>query len=149
MSSLVENKKARLNYEIMDTYEAGIELFGFEVKSLKLKHGKLEGGHVIIRGGEAYLVGAQIPPHQIKNAPESYDPQRTRRLLLNKKEIATLAGKDKEKGLTLIPLSLYTKNRFIKLSFGIARPKKKYDKREDLKKKDSEREIRRTLKFKE
>ncbi len=149
---LIENKKARFNYEILETYEAGMELLGFEVKSLRAKHGSLEGAHVVVRpsgrmgGNEAYLVGATIPPYQSGNTPAEYEPARTRRLLLTKKEMTELAGYERKKGLTIVPLSVYNKGRRLKLSLGVARGKKKYDKREVLKKRDTDREIQRTLK---
>ncbi len=146
MVNLVENKKAGLNYEWLETYETGIELLGGEVKSLKGKQGSLEGSRVLIRGGEAYLVGMFIPPYQINNVNPSYDPYRTRRLLLTKKEIAELADRGEQRGLTIIPLSVYNKSRFIKIKIAVVRGKKKFDKREDLKKKESKRDIARDLK---
>lgn len=141
MDRLVENKKVRLDYELLDNYECGIELFGYEVKSLRAKHGSLEGSHVIIRGSEAYLMGAFIPPYQEKNTPETYDPRRTRRLLLRKKEIAELERLPK--GLTIVPVSLYNKSGKLKASICVARGKRKFDKRETLKKRTTERELRR------
>ncbi len=144
--SLVDNKKAGFNYEIGDKYEAGIELLGSESKSIRAKRGSLEGSYVKIRGNEAFLVGATIPAFQATNVPKSYDPERVRRLLLTKAELRYLTGRESEKGLTLIPLSLYNKGRFIKLSFGIAKNKKKFDKREDIKKRETDREIHRDLK---
>jgi len=140
------NKKAHFDYEILETYEAGIELLGFEVKSVRAKRAKLEGARVIIRGSEAFLVGASIPPYQRLNTPKEYDEQRTRRLLLHKKEIAHLTGKEHERGLTLIPIKMYNKGRSIKLEFGIARGKKKYDKREIIKERETKRKISRELK---
>ncbi|MEK7555937.1 MAG: SsrA-binding protein SmpB [Patescibacteria group bacterium] len=145
MTQLVYNKKARFNYEILDTFEAGIELFGFEVKALKKKQGSFEGAHVVIRGGEAFLVGANIPPYQTANTPKSYDPERTRRLLLTKKELAELAGRENKKGLTIVPISVYSKHNKLKIEIGVARGKKKYDKRETIKKRDTEREVRREM----
>ncbi|HEY4517344.1 MAG TPA: SsrA-binding protein SmpB [Candidatus Paceibacterota bacterium] len=144
--NLIEHKKARFNYEILETYEAGLELLGLEVKSLRKGQGSLEGAHAIVRGGEVYLVGATIPPYQVGNTPKEYDPARTRRLLLTKKEIGELAGFENKKGLTIIPLSVYNKNSRLKLSLGVARGKKKYDKRESIKKRDVEREIGRKIK---
>lgn len=146
MPTLIENKKARLNYEILEQYEAGIELSGFEVKSLRNKRGSLDGAHVVVRGGEAYLLNAHIPPYQPGNTPKDYDPERNRRLLLTKKEIAELAGAESKKGLTIVPISVYNKKRKLKVSLAIARGKKKYDKREDIKKRDLKRAIDRTLK---
>ena len=144
--SLIEHKKARLDYEILETLEAGIELLGFEVKSLRAKHGKLEGAHVIVRGGVAYIVGMNIPPYQPANVHKEYDPARTRKLLLTKKELDSLSKQEEQKGLTIVPLSVYNKGRKLKVAIGVARGRKKYDKRAVLKKRDTERDIRRTLK---
>ncbi len=144
--SLLEHKKARLNYEILEEFEAGLELLGPEVKSLRQGDGKLEGAHIIIRGGEAYLVGAHIPPYQPKNAGVAYDPDRSRKLLFTKKELATLAGYEGQKGLTIVPLKVYNKGKVLKLLVGAARGRKNFDKRAVLKKRDTDREIRRTLK---
>ena len=146
MAVLLKNKKAHFDYEISETLEAGIELFGYEVKSLRGKLGSLEGSHVVIRGGEAYLVGANIPPYQPANTTKEYDPARNRRLLLTKKEIASLESTERQKGLTIVPISVYNKGRNIKLEIGIARGKKKYDKRETIKRRDTERDIKRSLK---
>jgi SsrA-binding protein len=147
MAGVVENKKAHFNFEILERFEAGLELLGSEVKSLKAKQGSLEGSHVVIRGGEAYLVGAFIPPYQPSNkVNEGYDPQRTRRLLMTKKELHTLAEKEGQKGLTIVPIMVYNKGRRLKLEVAVARGKKKYDKRETIKKRDVERDLRRTLK---
>ena len=144
--SLVENKKARLNYEILEEYEAGMELLGPEVKSLRAGQGKLEGSHAIIRGGEAYLVGVHIPPYQPDNTPQGYDADRTRKLLLTKKELMALSQYEGQKGLTIVPLKVYNKGRNLKLLLGVARGKKKYDKRATLKERDTKREMDRTLK---
>lgn len=144
--ALVDNSKARFNYEILETFEAGLELLGFEVKSLKMGRGELAGARVLVRAGEAFVIGFSIPPYQVGNTPEDYDPARTRRLLLNKRQIAELAKAEETKGLTIIPLSVYNKGTKLKVSIGIARGKKKYDKRETIKKRDVERELGRTLK---
>ena len=146
--SLLENKKAYFDYEIIDKLEAGVELFGFEVKSLRGKHGSLTGAYVVADGKEAWLLNANIPPYQAKNTPAGYNPTRSRRLLMAKKEITKLTGTAKEKGLTLVPISLYNKGRFIKVSVGIGRGKKKFDKRETIKKRESDREIHRVIKVK-
>lgn len=144
--NLIEHKRARFDFEILETIEAGIVLFGYEVKSLRARHGKLEGSHVIIRGGEAFLVGASIPPFQPKNTPKTYEPDRVRKLLLSSGQIKELGQKSDARGLTIVPLSMYNKGRLVKVSIGIARGKKKTDKREALKKRDTEREINRELK---
>ena len=144
--TLVSNKKARLNYEILETFEAGMKLFGFEVKSLKKGQGDLAGTRVVARGGEAFLVRANIPPYQAGNTPKDYDPARPRKLLLSKKEIVLISQAEEKKGLTIIPLLVYNRNNKLKLTIAIARGKKKYDKRETIKKRDIERELGRTLK---
>lgn len=146
MADLLQNKKAFFNYEIADTFESGIELFGFEVKSLRGKQGSLEGAHVIVRGNEAFLTGASIPAFQPKNAPKDFDPLRNRKLLLNKKEIAKLAGIESKANLTIVPISVYNSGRYIKLKIAIGRGKKKFDKRETIKRRDTERDVRRELK---
>jgi SsrA-binding protein len=149
MANLVEHKKARLNYDILEEFEAGLELLGGEVKSLRAGQGKLEGSHVVIRGGEAYLVGASIPPYQVANSKTGYDAERSRRLLLTKKEIAEISSYEGQKGLTIVPLRVYNKGRNLKLAIAAARGRKAYDKRAVLKERDSKREIDRSLKNKE
>ena len=139
---LIESKKLHLTYVITDTLEAGIELFGFEVKSLRKKLGSLDGAKVIVRGGEAFLVGAYIPPFQASNTPKSYDPYRTRRLLFNKHQIVDLYATEMEKTLTLAPHSLYIKNNLIKCGVALCKKKNTRDKREDIKKDISRRELR-------
>jgi len=146
MAHYAENRKARFDYEILEKYEAGIELLGVEVKSVRGGQMSLEGAFVIVRGGEAYLINANIPPYQPKNAPKDYDPLRNRRLLLTKKEIAELAGNEKNKSLTIVPISVYNKNRKIKVEIALVKGKKKFDKRETIKKRDTDREIRREIK---
>lgn len=146
MPVLVHNKKAGFDYEILERFEAGAELFGYEVKSLRNNQGKLEGAHIVVRGGEAYLVGSSIPAFQSANAPKEFDPVRTRRLLLTRKELRALIGLDSTKGLTLIPISWYTKGRLIKLEFASVRGKKKADKRETIQKRDTDRDIERLMK---
>lgn len=141
----IVNKKASFDYELLDRFEAGAELFGFEVKAVRLGKGSLEGARVIVRGNEAFLVGATINPYQGANTPKGYDPERARKLLLHTKEIAELAGAESQKGLTIVPIKWYNKNRLVKLSLAIARGKKKADKREIIKKRETSREIARTL----
>lgn len=144
--ALVENKKAHLNYEIIEEYEAGLELLGGEVKALRGKLGKLDGSHITVRGGEAYLIGATIPPYQSGNTPADYEPMRNRKLLLTKKEIAILGAHESQKGLTIVPLRVYNKGHHLKLALGVARGRKKYDKRAVLKERDTKREMDRSLK---
>lgn len=144
--SLIENRRAYHEYEILEKFEAGLELKGFEVKALKNGRGSLTGSRVIIRGNEAYVVGMDLPPYQPANTPKDYDPQATRRLLLKKREITYLGGKSNEAGLTLIPLGLYNKKGFLKLSFAVSRGLKKYDKRERIKERETKRKIDREMK---
>ena len=140
-----ENKKAYFDYEILEKFEAGLVLQGQEVKSIKTGHINLAGSYVIIRANQPELIGAKIPAYQPKNAPTDYNPQRPRKLLLNKKEISYLAGKVNERGFSLIPLKIYDKNGRLKLEFALAKGKKKFNKKEKVKKRDIEREIRRAL----
>lgn len=146
MTSQIENKKARLEYEFLETFEAGMVLTGFEAKSLRVGKASLVGAHVVVRGGEAYLVGATISPYQEGNVPKSYDPERTRKLLLSKKELNELVGAESQKGLTLVPIMVLNQKRHIKLTFALARKKKKHDKRAALKERDDTRSMSRTLK---
>lgn len=136
------NKRAYFDYDIIDKFEAGIQLRGFEVKAIKSGRLNLAGSHVIVRGGQAELLNADIPPYQPLNTPEGYDSKRTRRLLLKKSEIKNLIGRIQEKGLTLVPLRVYTKHSFIKVEIGLAKSRKAKDKRELLKKRAALREIR-------
>ena len=146
--ALVENKKVGFDYTILEEIEAGIELHGYEVRSLRAGRGSLKGARVVARGGEAYLVGASIPAWQPANAPKAYDPERSRRLLLSRKEIAHVASAEGEKGLTIVPLRVYNKSRNLKLKIAIARGKKKEDKRQSIRARDEKRRIERTLKTK-
>jgi len=145
MSNLIEHKRAHFDYEILEHYEAGVQLFGTEVKSLREHRGKLEGAHITVRGGEAYLINSEIPPYQPGNTP-GYEPTRNRRLLLTKKELGELARSEEKAGLTIVPLSMYNKGRVIKLRLGVARGKKKVDKRESIKKREHLRDIAREVK---
>ncbi|MDP3989361.1 MAG: SsrA-binding protein SmpB [bacterium] len=146
--ALVENKKAFLNYEITDRLHAGVSLVGHEVRALKAGKASLVGSYIIVRGNEAFLVGATIQPYQEHNTPDGYDPLHPRKLLLTKKEIAHLIGIEKEKGLTAIPLNAHLSRNKVKIEIGIARSKKKYDKRQTLKKRDANRDIERATKTK-
>jgi SsrA-binding protein len=142
--TLVENRRARFNYEILETLEAGIELQGTEVKSIREGKANIQEAYADIRGGEVYLVGSHISPYSHGNI-SNHDPLRDRKLLLNAHEIRKLHGKVAEKGLTLVPMRLYAKGRLIKLQLGIGRGKKLVDKREDIKRRDQEREIHRSI----
>lgn len=144
--ALIENERVRFDYEILEEMEAGLELSGTEVKSLRGGRGSLKGARVIARGNEAYLVGASVPPWQIANAPKSYDAERPRRLLLGKKEIAHISSAEGQKGLTIVPIRVYNKGRKLKLAIAIVRGKKKHDKRHSIRAREEKRRIERTLK---
>ncbi len=146
MENLSENRKARFDYEILDTYEAGVELKGFEVKAVKAGKMRIAGAFAIVRGGEIWLLNAEIDPYQKGNVPPDYDPARTRRLLLKREEITELTGRIKERGLTLLPLRVYNKGNLVKIELGLGRGKRGPDKRETIKKREVSREIRRNLK---
>ncbi|MBI2056588.1 MAG: SsrA-binding protein SmpB [Candidatus Sungbacteria bacterium] len=146
MKEATVNKRAYFDYEILDTYEAGIELFGFEAKSAQKGRANLVGSFAVIKNNEAWLLNASIPAYQPKNTPQDYNPERTRKLLLHKAQIKELIGKTQQKGLTLVSLKLYNKNGKIKVLLGLARHKKTRDKRETIKKREAEREIERAMK---
>lgn len=139
---LAENRRARFDYEILETLEAGVELLGHEVKSVALGRGTLAGSFAIVRGGECWLINAQIPPYQVGNTAESYDPVRTRKLLLKRGEIVTLTGQLDGGRITLVPLKMYRKRGIIKVLLGLARSRKKADKRSVLKERSARREMR-------
>jgi len=146
MAAYIRNKKATFNYEILETFEAGVVLFGYEVKAIRAGKGKLDGGHVVIRGGEAYLVNSSVSYYQEANTPKGYDSERPRKLLLSKKQLAKLEVETNQAGLTIVPISWYNKQSKIKLEIALVRGKKKVDKRETLKKRDVKRDIDRILK---
>ncbi len=146
MSAYIQNKKATFNYEILERFEAGITLAGHEVKAVRNGMGSLLGAFVIIRGNEAFLVKATITPFQVANTPKNYDPERPRKLLLHHKEIAKLQKELNTAGLTIVPISLYNSKSKIKLEIALVRGKKKADKRESIKERDTKRDIQRTLK---
>lgn len=147
----IDNKKAYFDYEILEKFEAGLALNGQEVKSLKTRGTSLPGTYIVLKqdktgSAEAFWVGANIPPYQPQNADKRYEEKRDRKLLLTREELRYLLGKSKERGLTLVPISVYTKKRKLKLEFGLAKGKKKFDKRETIKKRETERKIRNELK---
>lgn len=144
--ALIAYKKAGLKYVIIESFAAGLELTGAEVKSVRNKLGSMDGSRVIIRGNEAFIIGLTIPPYQQANTPESYDPERPRRLLLKKSEIAHLGDEESKKGQTIIPLELFAAGRYVKARIALVCGKNKSDKRETLKKKDAQREIDRAMK---
>lgn len=138
--ALAENRKARFDYEILKKFEAGLELSGSEAKSVRSGKMSLAGAFVAVRGGEAFLIGADTPAYQPKNAPSDYDATRARKLLLSKAEIAELAQAEAEKGLTIVPLSVYNKGKFLKVEIAIAKGKREYDKRQAIKKRQAQRD---------
>lgn len=143
MKEFATNPKANFDYEILETIEAGLVLKGYEVKSIKTGRCSIKGAYVKIINNQPVLIGATISPYQAANMPGDYDPRASRSLLLSKKQISTLVGLSNAQGLTLVPLKLYEKRGIIKLLIGIARGKKKYDKRETIKKREFERRERR------
>ena len=146
MPKLAENKKALFDYEVLHKFEAGLVLYGFEVKAIKNGLMNLKGSYISIKNEEAFLVNTLISPYQVKNTPKEYNPERPRKLLLSKKEISYLLGKTAEKGLTLVPISVYTKGRLIKLEFALVRSQKKFEKREKIKEREFKRNAQRIIK---
>ena len=145
----IYNKQAKFDYEILDSYEAGVVLFGHEVKSVKAGQISLKGAFVTLRSSpqpELFLTNANISKYKQAGPLPGHDPMRPRKLLMHKSQITTLIGKLQQTGLTLVPLSVYTKNNRVKLQFGLGRGKKKFDKRETIKKRETDREIRRVIK---
>ena len=142
---VAKNRKARFNYEILETYEVGIELKGTEVKSVRASKVNLTEGFISIDNGEAFLKQVHISPYEQGNI-FNVDPVRVRKLLLHKREIKKLIGETAQKGFTLVPLSMYLKNGRVKLSLGLARGKNTHDKRQDMAKKDAQRSIERAMK---
>ncbi len=141
-----DNRQARFLYEILETYEAGIQLAGTEVKSIREGKANLQDGYALIRNGEAWLINMHISPYTQSSAYFNHEPRRTRKLLLHRKEIRTLVGKVEQEGLTLIPLKMYLKRGLVKVTIGLCRGKKLHDKREDLKRRDDQREMQRAMK---
>ncbi len=146
MTTFIKNRKATFDFEHLDTFEAGAVLAGYEVKAIRTGKGKLEGSYVSIINGEAWLLGASISPFQVANTPKNYDPERARKLLLSKKQLAKLEVETRANRLTVVPISWYSSGQLIKLKIALARGKKKADKRETIKARDNKREIDRTLK---
>lgn len=147
MSTLAENKAARFNHEILDEFEAGLKLTGQEVKSVRAGQMKLKGAFVRVVGGELILLNAHIPRYaRASVGVEGYDPTHTRTLLVNKKEMQKLLEAQSTKGYTIVPISVYTRGRFIKIKIAVARGKKEFEKKESIKKRELDREVRAALK---
>ncbi len=143
------NKRATFDYDFVETYEAGIELLGVEVKSVRKGNISLKGAFVTIHNDEAFLTNATIPPWQPANTPDTYDPVRPRRLLLSKADIRHFIGSKQSQGLTIVPISVYNKSGKIKVQIALARGKKKYDKKQKKKESDIQRDVDRVLRGKE
>ena len=142
------NRQASYDYEFLEKYEAGLVLSGQEVKSIRAGRLSLQGAYVVINQQEPFLINANLPPYQPNNTPANYDPTRSRKILLNKKEILALLGRVSQSGLTLVPIRVYNKSGKIKLEFALARGKKRYDKREQIGRRDANRKIQRAVRGK-
>lgn len=143
MEPFADNRKARFDYETLESFDAGIVLTGQEVKSVRGGGANLTGSYLSLTGGELWIKGLRIAPYSKAGKLEGYDPTRPRKVLVRKRELASFAGKTRQKGLTLIPFSLYPRGRHIKLRFGLCRGRKAHDKKEKLKSRDIDREVRR------
>ncbi len=141
-----DNRQARYLYEILETYEAGIQLTGTEVKSIRAGKVNLQDGYALLRDGEAWLINVHISPYTASSQYFNHEPRRTRKLLLRRDELRKLIGKVEQQGLTLIPLKMYLKRGWVKISIALAKGKKIYDKREDIKKRQDQREMQRAMK---
>ena len=146
MKTFAINKRANYDYEILEKIEGGLVLAGYEVKSIKTGHISLKGAYVTTKNNELFLTNANIPAYQPANMPESYDPERSRKVLVHKNQIKSLIGKISQKGLTLVPIKVYSKHGLIKLEFGVGKGKRKIDKREGIKKREDKINIARILK---
>ncbi len=146
MPQLAQNRKANFDYELLEKYEAGLVLYGHEVKAIRDGRASLKGSFISLRTingkTELYLISCQIAPYKHAGLLPNYNQKRDRKLLLKQAEIKHLLGKIKTEGLTLIPLKIYTKHSFLKLEFAVARGKKKYDKRDSIRKREVERRLR-------
>jgi SsrA-binding protein len=143
---VADNRQARYEYEILETYEVGVELRGTEVKAIRQGRVNLRDGFALIRNGEAWLHNVHVSPHETTSQVFNHDPRRTRKLLLHGQEIRKLIGQVEQKGLTLVPLKMYLKRGWVKLTLALVRGKKLHDKRDDLKRKQEKREIERAIK---
>jgi len=149
MKDLARNKRARFDYELVEKLEGGLVLLGTEVKSVKAGNISLKGAFVTIHDGETYLTNATIPPWQVKNAPSDYDPTRPRKILLKSAEVKRLIGAKQAKGLTIVPVRVYTKGSRVKIEIALAKGKKRHDKKQQKKERDVKRDVERMLRGKE
>jgi SsrA-binding protein len=141
-----DNRQARYLYEILETYEAGIELTGTEVKSIRAGKANLQDGYALIRDGEVWLINAHISPYTSSGQYFNHEPRRTRKLLLHREQIRKLIGKVEQQGLTLVPLKMYLKRGWVKVSIALGKGKKVHDKREDIKRRQDQRDMQRAMK---
>jgi SsrA-binding protein len=146
MSTLAINKSARFDYEILETLEGGLVLTGAEVKSIKAGHVQLKGAFLHARSGELWLKNTYVAPYKPAGTQDGYDPNHDRKVLVRRREIVRLVSKLQIEGLTIVPLAIFTKGGLVKLEFAVARGKKKYEKRESIKKRDVQRQIREKMK---
>lgn len=146
---LAYNKRAVFDYEFLEKLEAGLQLLGTEVKSIRAGHMSLRGAFVTIHNEETYLTNATVPPWQVKNAPGDYDPLRPRKLLIKKSELKRLIGAKQAQGLTIIPIRVYTNHGKIKCEIALARGKKRFEKKEQKREQDIQRDVDRLLRGKE
>jgi len=146
MINKIQNKKATFNFEVLDKFEGGLVLTGFEAKAIRIGKAKLDGSFIISRGGELFLKNAEVSPYQPNNIPKGFEPGRLIKILLKKKDINKLTQKIEKEGLSLIPLSIYPHGKKLKIEFALAKGKKKSDKRQTIKQREDERDILRALK---
>lgn len=145
MKLLAKNRRATFDYDITERLIAGISLLGSEVKSIKAGHASLKGSFVALRGGEAYLYGSHITPYVHAAGKQELDPTRNRKLLLHRRQLDHLIGQ-KQSGLSVVPTAFLQEGRLVKLEIGVGRGKKRYDKRQDIKRRDTDREVARSIK---
>ena len=145
MENYAVNKRAAFDYELLDRLEGGLVLSGYEVKAIKTGHLSLKGAFLTIHGGELYLTNAHIPAYQSANVPQNYDEYRARKVLVHKRQLAALIGRTKQKGLTLVPIRVYSSHRLVKLEFAVGKGKRLVDKREDIKQREANVTMRRAL----
>lgn len=141
-----DNRQARYLYEILETYEAGIELKGTEVKAIRAGKVNLRDGYVLIRNGEAWLINVHISPHETASQYFNHEPRRTRKLLMHRQEIRKLIGRVEQQGLTLVPLKMYLKRGWVKVDIALGKGKKLHDKREDERRREDKRDMERAMK---
>lgn len=144
--SIVSNKKATFNFEVLEKFEGGLQLTGFETKAIRSGKAKLDGSFIISKDGELFLKNAEVQPYQPNNIPKSFEPTRLIKILVSKKEINKLTQKIEKERLTLVPISIYPKGKKLKVEFALAKGKKKSDKRQTIKEREADREIHRALK---